>query len=62
MLLEGAFAGSESRMSDMYLVPGHISIPTGPLGVVLLILVVMSVGILAAVVVWGVLRQGPPDE
>jgi hypothetical protein len=49
-------------MSAIYLVPGHISIPSGPLGVVLLILVILVVGILAAVLVWGVLQQRPPDE
>jgi hypothetical protein len=49
-------------MSAIYVVPGHISIPSGPLGVVLLIFVVLAVGILAAVIVWGVLQQRPPDE
>jgi hypothetical protein len=45
-------------MSGIYLVPGHISIPSGPLGVVLLILVVLAVGILAAVFVWEVVTRG----
>lgn len=49
-------------LSGIYLVPGRLSIPTGPLAVIFWTLVVLSVGILAAVVIWGVLREQPPDE
>lgn len=37
-------------------------IPDGPLGVVFWILVVLSVGILAALTVWGVFLRQPPED
>ena len=37
-------------------------VPDGPLGVVFWILVVLSVGILAALAMWGVFLRQPPDD